>query len=300
MVAIRRFRSACVLRLVVIASVFVLPLAAAPLPAELAAKVDALFANWDRADGPGVIVAIARDGEPAYVKAFGLANLEHRIPLTPETITESGSVAKQFTAAAVVLLAQRGKLSLEDPVRKWLPELPPELADRITVRMLLNHTSGLRDIHGLNDLLGRPSYTAFHDNAEVLRLMSRQRTLNFAPGTEYLYTNSAFILAAVVVERAAGRPFAEFCAQEIFAPHGLAHTWNAALDETAGEWGAVAQEMQRPSRLADGRAIEYALGLTVTDELGVREISHGGATSGYRTFLARFHGERLSFALLSY
>ena len=124
-------------------------LAAAAAAPELAAKIDRLFAKWDRPGAPGVVVAIARDGETIFSRGYGRANLEHNIALTPETVTESGSVAKQFTAAAVVLLAERGRLSLDDSIRKHLPEMPAALAERITVRMLLNHTSGLRDIHGL-------------------------------------------------------------------------------------------------------------------------------------------------------
>ena len=324
------------------------PLSAAPASPEVAAKIDRLFAKWDHTDTPGVIVAIAVDGETIYSRGYGMANLEHGIPLTPDTVTESGSVAKQFTASAVVLLAQRGRLSLEDPVRKYLPELPAEIADKITVRMLLNHTSGLRDIHGLFDLIGRPSYTAMHENAEVLRVMGRQRQLNFVPGAEYLYCNTAYVLASIIVERVSGQSFGAFCEENVFAPHDMTHTrwredfaaivpgrasgyearplggyridlpysdiignggllftagdllkWNASLDETTGEWGAVAQALQTPSRLNDGRAIEYCLGLEVDPYAGLKEVAHGGSTSGYRTYLARFPERHLSFALLS-
>jgi len=324
------------------------PLSSAPASPELAAKIDRLFAKWNHPDTPGVIVAIALGGETIFARGYGMANLEHNIPLTPDTVTESGSVAKQFTASAVVLLAQRGRLSLQDPVRKYLPELPAILADKITVRMLLNHTSGLRDIHGLFDLIGRPSYTSMHENAEVLRVMSRQRQLNFEPGAEYLYCNTAYILASIIVERVSGQPFGAFCEENVFRPHGMSHThwredftaivpgratgyerklsggfridlpysdvignggllftvgdllkWNASLDESSGEWGAVAEAIQTPSKLNDGRAIEYCLGLERAEYAGLTEIAHGGSTAGYRTYLARFPERRLSFALLS-
>lgn len=294
-----------------------------------------------------MIVAIARDGETIFSRGYGMANLEHGIALKPETVTESGSVAKQFTAAAVVLLAQRGKLSLDDSIRKHLPELPSPVMDAITVRMLLNHTSGIRDIHGLFDLLGRPSYSSFHTNAEVLQVMTRQRDLNFTPGSEYSYSNGAYILAAVLVERVSRQSFGEFCAEHLFKPRGMTHTrwrddftaiipgratgyspraaggyqidlpysnlvgnggllttvgdllkWNASFDGATGEWGAVVRALQTPSRLNDGRVIDYGLGLTIDDEGGLREISHGGATSGFKTFLARFPEEKVSFALL--
>lgn len=204
--------------------VIAVAVSSAPLPPEAVARLDALFARWNTGDTPGVIIAVAKDGETVFAKGYGVANLEHATPLTPETISESGSVAKQFTAAAVVLLAERGKLSLEDPICRHFPELPANVMGEITVRMLLNHTSGLRDIHGLFDLQGRPSYTSGHDNEEVLRVLSRQKRLNFEAGTEYLYTNSAYILAALLVERATGEPFATFCDRELFQPLGLAHT----------------------------------------------------------------------------
>ncbi len=335
-------------RLVVLLALLVAaPLAAAPALPELAQKIDRLFAKWDSKETPGVVVAIAKDGETIFARGYGMASLEHGIALQPETVTESGSVAKQFTAAAVVLLAQRGKLSLDDPIRKHLPELPAALAEKITVRMLLNHTSGLRDIHGLFDLLGRPSYSSFHDNAEVVRVMSRQRDLNFTPGAEYLYCNASYVLAAVIVERAGGQPFGAFCTEHLFQPRGMTRTrwrdeftavipgratgyapragggyvidtpysnlvgnggllttvvdllkWNASLDGATGEWGAVVRALQTPSKLNDGRVLDYGLGLTVDDHAGVQEISHGGATSGFKTFLARFPERKVSFALL--
>lgn len=334
--------------LLVVACVFAVRLVSAPATSELAAKIDRLFAKWDRPDRPGVAVAIARDGETIYSRGYGRANLEHDIALTADTVTESGSVAKQFTAAAVVLLAERGRLSLDDSIRKHLPEMPAALADAITVRMLLNHTSGLRDIHGLFDLIGRPSYSGSHDNADVVRVMSRQRDLNFAPGSEYSYCNAAYILAAVIVERISKQSFGAFSTEHVFLPRGMTRTrwrddfttvisgratgyapragggyvidtpysnlvgnggllttagdllkWNASLDGALGEWGRVVAALQTPAKLRDGRELDYGLGLTITEVGGVKEISHGGSTSGYRTFLARFPERRVSFALLA-
>jgi CubicO group peptidase (beta-lactamase class C family) len=321
---------------------------AAASPADLAPRLDALFARWDQPGSPGVIVGVARAGQTLHARGYGQANLEHGIPLTAESISESGSVAKQFTAAAVALLAVREKLSLDDPVRRHLPELSEQLAGAITVRMLLNHTSGLRDIHGLFDLLGRPSYTSHHDNAEVLRVMSRQRSLNFPPGTEYLYCNASYILAAVIVERVSGESFNAFCTRELFAPHGLRQTrwrddyaaivpgrasgyepvrgggfrldtphsnlvgnggllttvgdllrWNASLDGATGEWAKVVRLLQTRAQLTDGRTLDYALGLMFDDTPDQPQISHGGATSGYRTFLTRYPAQGLSIAVLA-
>lgn len=312
----------------------------------LAGKIDPIFARWDRKDGPGVIVGVARDGKVVHARGYGLANLEHNVPLTADSVSESGSVAKQFTAAAVALLAVRGQLSLDDSIRKYLPELRPVM-DGVTVRMLLNHTGGVRDIHGIFELLARPSYSSFHTNAEVLRVMARQRDLNFAPGTEYAYSNGGYILAALIVERVAKTTLGAFCREQIFVPRGMNQTqwredfaavvprraagyeprpgggyridmpysnlvgnggllttvgdlltWNTSLDRAKGEWGEVVKLLQTRSKLKDGRELDYGLGLSVDEHAGFVEIAHGGATSGYRTYLARFPTRGLSVALL--
>ena len=201
------------------------------LSPEVAAKVERVFARWDRPDTPGAIIAIARAGETVYARGFGMANLEHGIPMSPEILSETGSVAKQFTAAAVTLLAVRGRLSLDDSLQKHLPEMP-DFARAITLRMMLDHTSGLRDIHGLFDLMGRPTYTNPHENAEVLEVMCRQRELNFPPGAEYVYCNTGYLLLTFVVERASGRPFAAFCDENIFRPRGMTHTaWRTQFNQ---------------------------------------------------------------------
>jgi len=207
------------------------PLSAEHLaPAEVA-KIDQIFARWNKADSPGAVVAIARDGETVFERGYGMANLEHSIPLTVDTLSETGSVAKQFTAAAVTLLALRGKLSLDDSLKQHLPEVPAFGHD-ITLRMLLDHTSGIRDIHGLFDLMGHPTYAGAHENAEVLEIVSRQRDLNFLSGTEYAYCNTGYLLLTFVVSRVSGRPFADFCRDEVFLPHGMTHTaWRTQFNK---------------------------------------------------------------------
>ena len=196
---------------------------AAAEPGPVRPEVDRLLARWDRADAPGAAVGVAEGGRIVHARGYGRANLEHGVSLTAETVAESGSVAKQFTAAAVALLAERGRLRLEDPVRRHVPELDEALG-AVTLGQVLSHTGGVRDIHGLFDLLGRPSYRAPHDNAEAVRVLARQRRLNFAPGAEYSYSNGGYILAAAAVERAAGRPFGEFCREELFGPRGMTRT----------------------------------------------------------------------------
>ncbi len=193
------------------------------LPADVAAKVDAVFKLWNRDNTAGCAVSVARAGETVYARGFGMAHLEQPAPITPETIFEAGSVAKQFTAAALVLLALDGELSLDDPVHEYLPELP-DFGAAITIRHLLTHTSGLRTFRPLVALRGRPDGFAVHTNAEVLALMVRQRDLNFPPGEEYLYSNAPYILSVVLAERVSGQSFNDFTTERIFGPLGMTST----------------------------------------------------------------------------
>ena len=144
-------------------------------------------------------------GQAVIRAAYGGADLEHDVPITIDTIFEAGSVSKQFTAAAVVLLARAGKLSLDDEVRKYVPELP-DFGAPITIRQLLQHTSGLRDWGNLAALAGWPRTTRIHTHAHVLDLLSHQHGLNFPPGTRWSYTNSGYNLAAIIVSRVSGMP----------------------------------------------------------------------------------------------
>ncbi|MXX61977.1 MAG: serine hydrolase [Holophagales bacterium] len=195
----------------------------AGLAPEAAAQVDAVFKLWDRETTAGCAVSVTKAGETVYARGFGMAHLEQPAPITPETIFEAGSVSKQFTAAAIVLLALDGKLSLDDPVREHLPELP-DFGAPITIRHLLTHTSGLRTFRPLVALRGRPDGFAVHTNAEVLALMARQRELNFPPGEEYLYSNAPYILSVVLAERVSGQSFNEFTTGRIFSPLGMTST----------------------------------------------------------------------------
>ena len=187
-----------------------------------ATGVDNIFARL-RADTPGCVVGVAQGGKPALIRAYGMADLEHGVPNTAETVFEAGSVSKQFTAAAVALLAQDGKLALDDEVRKYIPELP-DYGHRLTIRHMLNHTSGLRDWGGVAEIAGWPRTTRAYDQAQALAIAVRQRKLNFAPGTEFSYSNTGYTLAAIIVERVSGQRFADFTAERIFAPLGMQNT----------------------------------------------------------------------------
>ena len=186
------------------------------------AKVDAVFARWTAAT-PGCAVGVGVGGRSVLQKAYGMADLEHDVPNKPDTIFEAGSVSKQFTAAAVLLLAADGKLSLDDPVRKYVPELP-DYGTPLLIRHMLTHTSGLRDWGSLESIAGWPRTSRVYTHAHVVEILSMQRALNFTPGTRYSYSNSGYNLSAVIVSRVSGMPFAEFSQKRIFQPLGMTRT----------------------------------------------------------------------------
>jgi CubicO group peptidase (beta-lactamase class C family) len=186
------------------------------------AKVDAVFARWTAAT-PGCAVGVATGGTPVLTKGSGMADLEHDVPIGPDTIFEAGSVSKQFTAAAVLLLARDGKLSLDDPVRKYVPELP-DVGAPLLIRHMLNHTSGLRDWGGVAAIAGWPRTTRVYTHAHVLEIVGHQKALNFMPGTHWSYSNTGFNLAAIIVSRVSGTSFPEFTRERLFAPLGMMHT----------------------------------------------------------------------------
>ncbi|HLK56214.1 MAG TPA: serine hydrolase domain-containing protein [Chthonomonadaceae bacterium] len=186
------------------------------------AEVDALFAPYDKPDSPGCALAILQEGRTLYERGYGMAILEYAIPITPETIFHVASISKQFTSFCIYLLAQEGKLSLEDEVRKHLPELP-DYGKSITLRHLVLHTSGLRDHWDLVRLAGWRMEDVITED-DLLSLIWKQRDLNFAPGAEYLYSNTGHTLLGVIVRRITGQSLREFADAHIFRPLGMDHT----------------------------------------------------------------------------
>ncbi|HSA54250.1 MAG TPA: serine hydrolase domain-containing protein, partial [Gemmatimonadaceae bacterium] len=317
---------------------------AAQQRADLGAVTDRIFADWNSTRTPGCAVGVSKDGEVLLTRGFGMANLESGTPITPATIFESGSVAKQFTAAATLLLAADGKLDLDDPVRKYVPELP-EYERPLLVRHLLSHTSGLREWSNLVAVAGWPRGSRVHTQADLLEVVVAQRALNYPVGDHYSYTNSGYALLVTIIERVSGMPFTRFTAERIFAPLGMRSTgwrddfttvvpgraqaygraggawrlnmpfenvvgpggmlttvgdwllWNEALDrKTLG--GRVVDSLERRAVLTNGRRIDYAMGLVVSEFRGTREVAHSGSTGGYSTYLTRFPDHRLSIAVL--
>ena len=189
---------------------------------ELTDKVDALFENFDKADSPGCAVGIARDGQLIYSKGYGAAQLEYGIPIQPDTVFHVASVSKQFTAMAVVLLAADGKLSLDDEARKYVSEIP-EFDHPITIRHLLNHTSGIRDQWTLLLMSGWVWGDIF-DTKDILKIVARQKEFNFIPGDRYTYSNTGYTSLGVIAERVSGKSLDAFCQERIFGPLGMTRT----------------------------------------------------------------------------
>jgi CubicO group peptidase (beta-lactamase class C family) len=188
----------------------------------MAHAVDQVFAQWAGPDSPGASIAIIQNGKIIYSQGYGAANLEYGVPNSPATVFPLASVSKQFTAFAIYLLVQDGKLSLDDDVRKYLPKLH-DFGKVITIRQLLHHTSGVRDHWNLLILAGwRPEDQITDD--DVARLLFQQTELNFAPGDRFLYSSSGYTLLAMVVKQVSGKTLPEFAKERIFDPLGMAHT----------------------------------------------------------------------------
>src|SRR5262245_15210210 len=312
---------------------------------DLAPKVDAVFARFTDKT-PGCAVGLSKDGRALYTHGYGMSNLEYNVPITESTVLESGSVAKQFTASAIVLLAQDGKLSLDDDIRKYLPEVPSFGGQKITIRHLLTHTSGLRDQWGLLGIEGRGPGSQVHSALTTLDLITHQKMLNFPPGSAYLYSNSGYALAGLIVQRVSGKTLDAFTQERLFRPIGMTHTqwrddftevvrnrataysgsaqtryetdmpftnmvgnggllstmsdllkWNENLDNPKVGGRAFTEALETRMRLTSGREITYALGLEASPYRGLREVSHGGSTAGYRTHMARYPDQHVAVAV---
>lgn len=294
---------------------------------------------------PGCAVGVSLDGQSVFEKAFGMAEIEHGVPNTPQTIFESGSVAKQFTAAAIVVLSLEGKLGLDDQVRKYIPELP-DYGAPLTIRHLMNHTAGLRDWGSVMSLTGAGRGDRVISQDLAFDVIIHQKALDFIPGAEYSYSNSGYTLLSTIVERVSKQKLPAFIEERFFKPLGMKNSswrddyqrlvpgraqayskqgngpWrlnmpfmnvygNGGMLTTVGDWlkwnemldsrslGApLVEKLETIGVLNDGRKITYALGLTVNNYRGLREVSHGGSTAGYQTFLARYPNQKISVAVM--
>ncbi|HEX3554209.1 MAG TPA: serine hydrolase domain-containing protein [Thermoanaerobaculia bacterium] len=188
----------------------------------LASQVDAVFSPYAKPGSPGCALAVIQDGRIAYEKGYGLASLEQGVPITPQTVFDIGSTSKQFTAASVLLLAQEGKLSLDDDVHKYIPELP-DYGTPVTLRHLLHHTSGIRDYINLM-VFGGINVEDWTTDDDALAVLARQKKLDFKPGDEHSYSNSGYFLLSLVVKRASGKPLRQLAQERIFGPLGMTST----------------------------------------------------------------------------
>ena len=186
------------------------------------AAVDEVFADVAKPGSPGCALAVARGGKVIYEKGYGLANVEENVSITPQTVFDIGSTSKQFTAASILLLEKQGKLSVNDDIRKYVPEIP-DYGHKITILHLLNHTSGLRDYLALLELAGVNTDSVTTDE-DALAIIANQKGLNFEPGSEWLYSNSGFFLLSVIVKRVSGKSLPQFAADNIFAPLEMKNT----------------------------------------------------------------------------
>ena len=186
-------------------------------------RLDLIFEPWSARGAPGCAVAVMRGGDLLLAKGYGDANLEYDVPITPSSVFHVASVSKQFTAMAVALLAADGRVSWDDDIRRYVPELP-DFGDTITLRHLAHHTSGIRDQWSLLQMAGWRWGGDVITQGDVLDLLSRQTAVHFRPGGDYLYSNSGYTLLAVVVERVSGRTLREFTAARLFEPLGMTQT----------------------------------------------------------------------------
>src|SRR5579862_9711205 len=188
----------------------------------LADKVDRVFADWNTTSSPGCALAVVKDGRIVYEHGYGMANLELNIAITPQSVFDIGSVSKHITAMAMLLLAQEHKLSLDDDIRKYLPEIP-DYGSTITIRHMLHHTSGLRNYDDLFDLEGIPEADLTTDR-DAMDLIVRQKGVNFKPGEEFLYSDTNYFLMSQIVKRVTGQTLRQFAQDRIFGPLGMTST----------------------------------------------------------------------------
>jgi len=302
------------------------------------ARIDSVFADIDRPGSPGCALGVIRGRELVYSRGYGYANLDYGIPIDAETVMNVGSVSKQFVAAAILKASLQGHLSLDDDIRRWIPEFP-DYGASITVRHLVHHTSGIRDEAQLRAVGNLPEDMT---REEIIGLLARQRALNFVPGEDWLYSNGGYLLLGEILERAVGQSIEEYLSREFFRPLGSASAYygryggvvpHASTSYTPAKEGfqrvshvggvvgvrinsrdmarwmtaLAADELGPPGFrelqlqrgvLNNGDTIHYAFGLDRMEHRGIPFISHGGAGTGFRTGMAIYPDADLSLFAL--
>ena len=195
----------------------------APKSETKTAEIDQLFQAWNQPNHPGGSIGVMKNGNLIYSKAFGLASLEYTIPNEPNTIYNIASVSKQFTSMGILLLEKEGKLSIDEDIRTYLPDLP-DFEEKVTLRHCMHHTSGMRSLHALLGMAGWRDDDS-RTNADLYRFMKQQKDLNFKPGAEYLYCNTGYMLMADIIERLTGEKFVDWMQKNVFDPLAMKDTY---------------------------------------------------------------------------
>jgi len=304
-----------------------------PLTPKQSAAIDAIFAESITPQSPGCGVALIRGGSIVQFKGYGLTDVERRIPWTPQSVFHPGSIYKQFFAAGMEMLAREGKLSLDDDVRKYLPEIP-DYGSRITVRDLLTHTHGLREYHDLLEL----APVSVNDDKEMLRLMGDQRAPASPPRKKFNYGNTGPQLAAMIAKRVSGVSAAQYVAPRILEPLEMKSTsfgndgretppnvpgyqrqndgsfeartggsnritledlarWNQQFDTADAEWQAIMRRLTTPATLDDGTVLDAGMSLRLRPYRGLRRVWSPGAARGFRAIFMRFPDVPLTIAM---
>jgi CubicO group peptidase (beta-lactamase class C family) len=275
------------------------------------AEVDRLFEDYSGSGMPGASVMVIKDGQPILIKSYGLANVEQGVPVEPSTNFRLASVTKQFTATAVLMLVDRGKLSLDDSIRQYFPEFP-EFAEGITVRNLLQHTSGFQDYEPIYGDLFPQQVT----DSGVVEIISKTEGTMFPPGSQYSYSNSGYAILAVLVERLSGRTFPEFLHENIFVPLEMTNTVAFVDGVTTGDGGIYSsiedlfkwdQALYENGLIsADLRARSwtpgletYGFGFRIDEYKGHKRYHHSGSTSGFRNHIQQFPADHLTIIILT-
>ena len=317
-------------------------------------QIDNLFSGYNQAT-PGVALAVVKDGKIIFKKGYGAANLEYDTPITPKTVFQIASVSKQFTAFSIYLLEKQGKISLDDDIRKYVPEVP-DFGKPIKIKHLLAHTSGIRDQWSLLTLAGWRMDDII-TTEQILKIIRRQKELNFEPGSQFSYSNSGYTLLAEIAARVSGKTFAEYMKENIFAPLGMNDTqfyddanrivknradsyeklggayqkknlnhsvvgatgllttvedlskWALNFENPKVGDAELIRRFDEPSLLNNGQPVLFAVingensyhakGQFTRNYRGVDLLNHSGHDAGFRTFLLRFPGKKLSIIALS-
>jgi len=314
-------------------------------PVGLQTGIDSLFSAYNKPGSPGVAVLIVENGKIAFEKGYGIANLEYDIPITPATVFDIASVSKQFTGFAISTLIQQGKISPDDDIHKYLPDVP-DFGKKIIIRNLIHHTSGLRDWPEALHAAGWRWDEAFRYE-DIMRIVSKQHDLDFEPGSQYQYSNTGYNLLAAIVAKVTGKPFPEWIDQNIFKPLGMnssmvmndyskivknlassyyqdGNEFHKSSDELIAygsssilttvedlsKWVIHFQQeldakdpiflrMIETDTLNDGKPNNYAYGLDISNNNGIRNIQHTGGWAGFATIISNYPDQKVSIILLS-